>query len=36
MYSSTMRLVLKTGHSVLIDRFIIRSQPRGRPSVPRV
>ncbi len=35
MYSATMRLVLNTGQSVVIDRFIIRSQPRGRPSEVR-
>jgi hypothetical protein len=35
-YSDSIRPVLNTGQSVPIDRFIIRSQPRGRPSRGRV
>ena len=32
---SSGRLVLKNGQLLLMERFIIRSQPRGRPSDPR-
>ena len=35
-YSATIRPVLNTGQSVAMERFMRFSQPRGRPSLPRV